>query len=253
MTASVLTARSQPILLDDYISADDFPANLTALTGGFGARLGLPVRADELGLLCPDVRKAADYLTERHGAGPFFLGEGSPTKFVERGQLTPFTTRVGFGYHRGVLIELAEPGLGSTLFTPAQPSEQILVHHLGFFARGDNLRRPDRHGRDAYFLDRMHGAGYPLHVSAVLAVAGLLGRIHIFDTAAETGGLELEFLDFRLLWAGGPAIRLYPWMLGLAARLQIRTGHRTLKMRSHHQLPPPQLPPPQLPPPFGGG
>jgi hypothetical protein len=228
----------QLILLDDYIGAPDFPANLTARTGDLGARLGLPTSVDELGVLCPDVRKAADYLTRKHGSGPFFLGEGSPKHFTEGGAVKPFTTRIGLGYHKGVLIELAEPGLGSGIFTPAAPTQAITVHHLGFWARGDNLRRADRDGADAYFIDRLRGAGHRPQFTGVLDALGVIGRVTIFHTAPQTGGLDLEFLDIRLLWPKGPKIRLAQWLLELGARLQIRTGHRSLRVKSHHQLPP---------------
>jgi hypothetical protein len=238
MTTAMTTATT-PVFLDDYLDAPDFPANLTALTGAFGDRIALPTRCEEIGVLCPDVRKAADYLTRERGSGPFFLGEGSPREFTEGGKVTPYTTRIGFGYHRGVLIELAEPGLGSTVFTPEVPSNRVLVDHLGFFARGDNLRRPDRHGADAYFLDRLRGAGYQTQYTALLSVLGLIGRVSIFPTAAETGGVDLEFLDIRLFAKRGPKIRLGRRLLELGARLQIRTGHRLLKIRSHHELPPP--------------
>lgn len=241
MTANALPVAPPLIFLDDYIGSSDFPTNLTARTGALGARLGLPTQIDELGVLCPDVRKAADYLTAKYGSGPFFLGEGSPRDFTEAGAVKPFTTRIGLGYHKGVLIELAEPGVGSGIFTPAAPTQALTVHHLGFWARGDSLARLDRDGAEAHFADRLRGAGHRAHFEGVLAALGVLGRVTIFRTAEDTGGLELEFLDIRLGWRGGPKIRLARWLLELGARLQIRSGHRSLKVRSHHQLPPPAV------------
>jgi hypothetical protein len=227
------------VIFDDYISSDDYPNNLTALLGELGTRLGLPRVPDEVGVVCPNVLTAANNLVERYGAGPFLLGEGSPKDFDEGGTIKPFTTRIGFGYYRDVLIELAEPGLGSEFFGKAlDPAGRITLHHLGFFARGDALSREDRDGNPAQFTARLRGAGYEPAVTTRLSAVGAVGNVTVFSTDKETNGIGTEFLDIRLFGRHGIPFGLPQWLVKLIANFQIGTGCRFLKLPAAHKLPP---------------
>ena len=227
------------VLFDDLIRSPDYPRNLVPLLGELGTRLDLPEAPNEVGVVCPSVLQAANHLSQTYGAGPFLLGSGSPTDFTEAGQMKPFTTRIGFGYYRDVLIELAEPGLGSNLFGKAlDPQGRITLHHLGFFARGPKLRRENRSGTCTNFREHLGSAGYTPSVTARLPVLGIVGNITVFDTATRTNGIDVEFLDIRLFGRSGIPFGLPQWLVELVARFQIATGHRFLQLPATHPLPP---------------
>ncbi len=224
------SAAAQPLIpLEDFLGAPNFPDNVYELIGPLATRLKLPPRINEMGVVCTDVLKAAEYLEKKYeGMGPFFLGAGSPEEFTENDVPEPFVTRVGFGYYKNTLIELAEPGTGSNIFRTAyDPGGTITVHHLGFFARGDNLCVSSKTG-DRYYLDLLLGAGYTPRFRAVVDAYKFLGRVTVFDTVKETKGVDLEFIDFRLLSKHGPAVAFPPWFCSLAARVEIFFGKRVV-------------------------
>src|SRR4051812_13249718 len=146
--------------LEDYLDREDFAEALRALAGDLGEELKLPRKVDEVGLVCPSVQVAAAELERRWPEMKLFLlGEGSPTAFIENGKQVDFTTRVGFGFYKGVILELAEPGIGSQIFgqTP-DPDGKIVINHLGFVARGPSLTRTDDGvSRDFATVMREHG------------------------------------------------------------------------------------------------
>jgi hypothetical protein len=219
------------IFLDDYLSSPDFPDNLLALTHPLGETLGLP-RVDELGIVCADVPALVRELEAKYRQmGPFFMGKGAPTEFDDHGRTIQYETRVAFGYYRGVLIELAEPGTGSDLFRRAYDASRSTIHHLGFYARGDELERSDA-SVAVRFADRMHEAGYEPAWRALVGVLGFFGRVTIFDTARVTRGVDIEFLDFRAFSRNGLKISLPPWLLAFSARLERFLGHPVLNLPS---------------------
>jgi len=232
MNAVPPTALTQPApplrYFDDYLNAPDFPRNFMPLTEPLGTRLGLPEHPDELGLVCANVEKSVEELQNRYpGMGPFFIGQGAPERFIELGESKHFETRVAFGYYRGTLIEIAEVGHGSDFFAPAlDPGGRVTVHHLGFYARGNNLRRR-LNGETHYFADRLYGGGHRVLARALVSALGFLGRITVFDTTADTeGNIPIEFLDFRLLWETGIPVPLPNWALSAVARYQMKHGPR---------------------------
>ena len=221
------------VYLDDFLDSAEFPANLSALTSPLGDAIGLRSRVDELGVVCADVPSTVYALEAKYRQmGPFFMGHGSPAEFQEDGKLIPYKTRVAFGYYRGVLIELAEPGTGSDLFRLAYDPARSTIHHLGYFARGDELRRKEGE-QSVDFRERLASAGFAQpHVRALVSVLGFFGRVTIFDTARATRGVDIEFLDFRALGRNGIKIGLPPWLLSLGARLQRALGHPVLELPS---------------------
>jgi len=228
------TPQTTPALvyLDDYLDSPEFPGNLGALTGSLGEKIGLRSRVDELGVVCRDVPALVYALEAKYPhMGPFFMGHGSPAEFREDGALLPYKTRVAFGYYRGLLIELAEPGIGSDLFRRAYDPERATIHHLGFFARGDQLERTEGNAKVA-FRQRLRDQGFTPHVQALVAVLGFFGRVTIFDTGPVTRGIDIEFLDFRAFGRNGIKISLPAWLLSLGARLQRALGHPVLELPS---------------------
>ncbi|MEJ7677614.1 MAG: hypothetical protein WKG06_07050 [Segetibacter sp.] len=70
-----------------------------------------PSEVDEIGLICPNVLQAAELLESKYkGMKIFCLGSGSPRKFKENSKNVPFTTRVGFGFYKGVILEHSGTG-----------------------------------------------------------------------------------------------------------------------------------------------
>jgi len=220
------------IHLDDFLRSPEFPKNLLQLTEPLGTELGLRSRVDELGVVCHDVPRLVRELEAGYeGMGPFFMGEGSPTEFEEDGKLVAYKSRVAFGYYRGLLIELAEPGHGSDLFQRAYDPSQATIHHLGFFARDDELYRREG-GVQVGFRERLKGAGFVPHVRALVGVLGFFGRVTIFDTPLATRGVDIEFLDFRFFSRNGIKVSLPPWLIALTARAQRFFGHPVLELPS---------------------
>jgi hypothetical protein len=213
-----------PIFLDDLLRAPQgFPQAVLGLARELRDQLGLPDVVDEVGVVCPDVVAAAAYLERTFaGMGPFLLARGEPRQFRQQGETRTFRTSVGFGYYQGVLIELAEAGDGSDLFATHLHPDRITVHHLGFFAEGDELVRDGKAYRPL-----LRALGHEPRWEALVGAAGVSGGVTIFDTYAATGGLALEFLDIRLLRdaGGGLPVRL-DHVVPALAHLQQTTGPR---------------------------
>lgn len=215
----------QPLIyLDDYLNKPDFRVALRSLAAPFRASLGLPEDLDELGLVCPDVEQAAAELQSKWpGMGTFLLAEGSPIAFDEAGRPRPYRTRVGFAYYQGVLLELAEAGTGSDIFsTHLDPGGKITIHHMGYFARGDEHRISTKK-----YEPILDAAGFAQPEWKATVFAGLTVKVAIYDTQKVAEGLSLEFLDFRLL--GLPVD--YPKAGAEAlAELQVHVGPRVLRL-----------------------
>ncbi|MFT4628652.1 MAG: hypothetical protein ACI8PZ_007348 [Myxococcota bacterium] len=210
--------------LDDYLAQPDFQAALAPLARDFRRTLGLPDTIDELGLVCSDVVEAADYLQSTYpGMGTFMLAEGSPVKFSTGGDEVQYRTRVGFAYYQGVLLELAEAGTGSDIFsTHLDPGGRITLHHMGFFARGD----AHRIGSTKY-APRLSEMGYAAPEWSAKVFAGMTINVSIYETYDAAQGMALEFLDFRLL--GLPVD--YPKAAAQAfAVLQNKVGPRVITL-----------------------
>ena len=220
----------QPLhMLEDHLRAPDFAASIGGLGARLRADLGMPRDPDEVGVVCPDVEAAAEHLERTYeGMGPFMLGEGGPAKFWDRGERVELRARVGFGWYQDVLIELAEPGHGSDVFrTHLDPGGGIALHHLGFYARGPELRvGKGRQKRE--FREPLAELGYTPTWEARVALAGMVTRVTIFDTYDRADGLATEFLDFRVGSVGGPKAQVPREAMEALARLQKKHGPRVI-------------------------
>jgi hypothetical protein len=221
--------------LEDYLAAPDFPANMLPLLEPLSRQLQLPSQINEVGVVCVDIVRAAQHLERKYKAGPFFLGAGSPDSFTDYGDPKNFETRVGFGFYKGVLIELAEPGTGSDIFRSTfDPGGKITVNHIGFYAKRDNLHWSSKDA-NRYFLDYMQGAGFTPRFRAVVDAFKFLGIVTVFDVAARTQGVDVEFIDFRLFTPGGPSVPFPPALCSLAARIEILLGKRVVNFPENTQ------------------
>ena len=195
------------MLLADLLRLDDFVPRVQGLAQGTRRRLGLAPPVHQLGVVVPDVVAAAEEL-ERQGLAPFFLVGGPARRWTERGADRPVRSRLGFGAHRGIEIELLEPGSGTDFYRRSlDPEGRPLVQHLGFVVRD------------------VDAAARGLAVATIVRGRIGLGPVRIdfayLDTEAEAG-LTLELISHRL--AGipcGPPTRL----TRLAGRVR-RRWHR---------------------------
>ncbi len=182
--------------LDDYLDHSDFRAALRTLAPSFRASVGLPEDLDELGLVCPDVVAAADYLQDTYpGMGTFAIAEGSAARFDQNGQAIHYRTRVGFAYYQDVLLELAEAGTGSDIFsTHLDPQGRITLHHMGYFSRGTCHEI-----NGIKYAAQLERLGYQEPEWSAKVDAGIGVHVAIYDTYRGAEDLSLEFLDFRFL------------------------------------------------------
>ena len=227
--------------LEDHLASADLGASLRTVTGPAGDIAALPPRVEELGVTCPNVALAAAYLEARWPKmRPFFIGAGSPTEFVQEGKVVPFTTRVGFGYYNGVIIELCEPGVGSDVFgrTPADAG-QLRINHLGFFGRAPDLTRTDARVCRS-FSANLALAGYRRRVEASVNTLGFIAHVQIFDPDDAADPVGIEFLDFRLFSKRGIKLGYPAALVSFGGWLQ--KHHlllpRVVSLRPQAQLPP---------------
>jgi hypothetical protein len=233
------SADKPSLFFEDYLKMPDFAESFMVLAGEAATKAQLPARVDEIGLVCLNVETTAARLEQKYGMSTFFLGDGSPQGFKENGIEIPFTTRVGFGFHKGVIIELAEPGIGSDVFSQTIANgNDIMINHLGFTARGMDLTRKDKDGNEVSYTEIMKNAGIPKYVEAQLNIMGVVAHIHIFSTMGLTHGVEIEFLDFRLFGINGPKINYAGGIVSFVGWLQERTGHRFFDLKEDQVLPP---------------
>lgn len=231
--------KQHSLFLDDYLNRPDFAESLVDLAGDLVAKAHLPARVDEIGLVCSNVLLAAQYLEKNYkGMNFFFLGSGSPVMFNENGIETPFTTRLGFGFYKGVILELAEPGIGSQVFAQTKVIDhKIMINHLGFRARDMALTRTE-YGKTISYAEVMASIGVKKIIEAELNVFGFIGHIHIFETMHLTHGVEVEFLDFRFGSLKGIKMGYPAGLMHLAGWFQEKIGPRFFNMKADQSLPP---------------
>jgi uncharacterized protein YndB with AHSA1/START domain len=212
------------LLLKDFLEKSDFRKALREIAAPFRSSLGLSLDVDELGLVCPDVVEAATWLeSEFEGMGPFMLSEASPLEFKRDGVVIPYRTRVGFGYYQDVLLELAEPGAGDTVFsTHLDPGGETTIHHTGYFARGPELSI----GPFSY-AKILADSGFAAPTWNAKVFGGVTAVITIYDTYKAMDGVALEFLDYRL---AGVAVDYPRRFADLVANFQIKHGPRVLEL-----------------------
>jgi hypothetical protein len=234
-------------LLEDYLAEPDFGKALRGLAGPLGDELGLP-DVEEIGVVCPNVVLAAEALKRRWPKmTTLMLGAGSPSTFWEDGQKRNFTTRVGFGAYKGVLVELAEPGIGSNIFgqTP-NPAGQVVINHIGYMPRGPTHLREDG-GVERAWSDLLAAHRVPKQFEAILGLLGFRAHVYIYETVLRTQGVDLEFLDFRLFTEHGLKLTFPARLAGLVGWLQANVGPRVFQLPSEQELPPAPVPRAELP------
>lgn len=203
------------MLLSDIMSGDNFVERVQALALETRKKLGIDAKVYQLGVVVPDVVKAAAEL-EGTGMKPFLLMAGAAKSWKERGSDGAMKSRLGFGYHRGIEIELLEPGTGSDFYRRSlEPEGRPVIQHLGFLVSDVDAR-----------AKRLRDAGIPVYVRGKLGAGPLRIDFAYMDTEKEAG-LILEFICHRLFgaWIRPPAG--FQQFLG---RIEIKTGKRCIEM-----------------------
>jgi catechol 2,3-dioxygenase-like lactoylglutathione lyase family enzyme len=200
------------MILDDLLNAGNWSQTVDGLAHEFRQAHGLP-EIHQLGLVVPDVEDAASRL-EARGIAPFFIAEGAPVLWRERGQERQFRGMMGIAYHHGVELELLAPGTGSDFYRQGlDPEGRIVVQHLGLAV--ENVDE---------WAGRLDASGVPVWVRGQLKL-GPVGVDFAYMDSLEQAGVVVEFICWRLF---GRVFSPPPGVFHTVGRLEKWSGHRSL-------------------------
>ena len=199
------------VLLGDLLNAADFSKAVDGLAREFRDQHKLPA-IHQLGLTVPDVEDAARDL-EAKGIGPFFIANGSPVFWRERGQERSIRGKMGLANHRGFELELLEPTEGSEFYRQSlNPADGIVVQHLGLLVQDVDE-----------WADRLGATGSPVWIRGKLKIGPATADFCYMDTVEEAG-LIIEFISWRIFGRPfSPPATLYH----VAGRLEKWSGKRS--------------------------
>jgi catechol 2,3-dioxygenase-like lactoylglutathione lyase family enzyme len=200
------------ILFDDLLNADNLSQAIDGLAREFRDEHRLP-DIHQLGLVVPDVEAAAARL-EARGIGPFFIAQGAPVFWCERGEKRSFVGRMGIAYQQGVELEPLEPGEGSDFYRCClDPEGRIVVQHLGFAV-------PDVDE----WAGRLEASGVPVWIRGRLKLGPVSSDFAYMDSV-EQCGFVIEFICWRLF---GRPFRPPAAVFHTVGRLEKWSGKRCL-------------------------
>ncbi len=92
-------------------------------------------KVGQVAIVVKDVEKAARYLEQNFGMGPFNIFEVSDGKAMYKGNEVSYKSRIGMGDFQGMTIELMQPIEGNTIHNDPEflPPGGQGVHHVGFY------------------------------------------------------------------------------------------------------------------------
>jgi hypothetical protein len=199
-------------LFNEVWSSDNFAEGVVHLAHEFRASHELPPLF-QLGLAVKSVEESAAQL-EAQGIGPFFIMDGPAKMWRERDEERHFRGKMGLAYHRGIQLELLEPGEGSDFYQQSlDPSGGITIQHLGFWV-----------GDIEAWSNRLIGCGVPVWIHGKLKSGPLTVDFVYFDTVAQTG-FVIEFLCWKLFTI---PFKLPVWITHGIGRLEKMSGKRSL-------------------------
>jgi hypothetical protein len=173
------------MLFNDLLDAEDYDRAIHALAREFRVKHGLD-SPGQLGLVVKNVEETAGKL-EAQGIGPFLILDGSAKLWCERGQARAFRGKMGLAYHRGVELELLEPGEGSDFYRQSlDPAGGITLQHLGF--RVQDIEA---------WTNKLVASDVPVWIRGKLQTGPLTVDFVYLDTVAETGYV-IELICWRL-------------------------------------------------------
>ncbi len=199
------------VLLGDLLNATDFSKAVDGLAREFRDKHKLPA-IHQLGLTVPDVQDAARDL-EAKGIGPFFIANGSPVFWRERGQERSIRGKMGLAHHQGFELELLEPTEGSEFYRQSlDPAGKIVVQHLGLLVQDVDE-----------WADRL-AAESPVWIRGKLKIGPAAADFCYMDTVEEAG-IVVEFISWRMFGRTfSPPAALYH----AAGRLEKWSGKRSI-------------------------
>ena len=202
------------IYFDDLLHAVDFSRAVNNLAPEFRKTHGLP-KIHQLGLLVEDVEKGAEQL-EAKGVAPFFIAEGKPVFWMERGDKKTIKGKVGISYYQGFELQLLEPVEGSEFYARSlDPDGRIVVQQLGFLV--DDVEM---------WADKLSMAGTSLWLLGQLKL-GPAKYNFAYMKPLEQSGLVIEFLSWHLM---GLQINPPKRLMKTMGRLEKLTGKRTIQV-----------------------
>lgn len=202
------------VYLDDVLNAEDFNQAVNDLAETFMAEHGLE-KVHQLGLVVPDVEKAAQKLEEK-GFGPFFIASGAPVFWKEKGEDKRVSGKMGLAYHKDVELELLEPLNGSDFYTRSlDPEGKIVIQHLGFLVKDV----------DAY-ADKAAQAGVPVWVRGQLKAWPSTTEFAYMEPE-EKNGLIMEFINWHIM---GFSFSPPRGLLKTIGRLEKWSGKRSIAL-----------------------
>ncbi len=202
------------LLFDDLLKTADFRATVNGLARAFRDRHTLPP-IHQLGLVVPDVERAASALEEQ-GIAPFFIAGGAPVLWRERGGERRVRGRMGLAYYRGIELELLEPLAGSDFYNQALDSQGgIVLHHIGVLVRDVDA-----------WAEGLAAAGVPVWVRGCLKMGPVNVDFAYMDTVGVLGYV-FEFICWRM---GGWRFRPPPRLLRGAGWLEKWSGRRSISV-----------------------
>lgn len=201
-------------LLEDLLRGEDFSKAVNNLASEFRQTHGLP-EIHQLGLVVPDVEKAADML-ESKGIGPFFIASGAPVSWLERGEERSISGKLAMAYYHGFELELLEPTEGSDFYRQSlDPAGGIVVQHLGFLVKDVDD-----------WAKKLSKAGSPVWVRGRLQTGPMKTDFAYMDTM-DACGIVIEFISWRVFgWYMKPPAGLFR----AVGRLEKWTGKRCIPL-----------------------
>jgi hypothetical protein len=200
------------VFLDDLLNADDLYTGVNDLAHEFRNKYALPP-IHQLGLVAPDVEEAAASL-EAQGVDPFFIADGSPVFWRERGQERSVRGKMGLVHYQGFELELLEPTEGSDFYRHSlDPEGRIVVQHLGLLV--DDV--------DAW-ADKLVATGSPVWVRGQLKLGPSQVDFCYLDTVEEAG-IVVEFISWCIF---GRPFKPPGGLLKIGGRLEKWSGKRSI-------------------------
>jgi Glyoxalase/Bleomycin resistance protein/Dioxygenase superfamily len=199
-------------LFDEVLNSGNIADGVDQLAHEYRASLGLS-SIYQLGLAVKSVEESAARL-EALGFGPFFIMDGPAKMWRERGVERHFRGKMGLAFHRGVQLELLEPGEGSDFYRQSlDPAGGITIQHLGFWVRDVEA-----------WSQRLIDSGVQVWIRGKLKSGPLTVDFAYLDTVAQTG-FVIEFLCWKLM---NIPFKLPAWVAHGIGRLEKISGKRSL-------------------------
>jgi hypothetical protein len=174
------------LILDELLEVKNFKESVNNLAAGFRKEHNLP-QIHQLGLVVSDVEAAAEKL-EKMGIGPFFISSGSLARWDERDKPRRFRAKVGIATHKGVDLELLEPGEGSDFYRQhLDPDGRIVVQHLGC-----HVKNVDKE------MEKLNAAGYSTWVRGRIKSWPTDIEFAYMDTLSEAQTI-IEMIGFHMM------------------------------------------------------